>query len=199
VQRVYRIYQRAGLAVRRLQRKRLSRVAAVSSALWQANQEWALDFVSDALATGRRFRVLPIVDAFTRECLALAVDTSLSSQRLTRTLEPVIEQRGRAQAIGCDNGPELTSRHFLSCCQERHIQLIHIQPGKPVHNGQAESFHGRFREECLNANWFTNLADARRKIAPCKHEYKGERPHSSLGYRPPNEFAEALKSSVMTG
>lgn len=199
VQRVYRIYQRAGLAVRRLKRKRLARVAAVSSALWQANQEWALDFVSDALATGRSFRVLTIVDACTRECLALEVDTSLSSQRVTRTLEQVVEQRGRPQAVRGDNGPELTSRHFLSWCEERHIQLIHIQPGKPVQNGQAESFHGRLRDECLNANWFTNLADARRKIAQWKPEYNGERPHSSLGYRTPNEFAEALKSSVMTG
>jgi putative transposase len=199
VQRVYRIYQRAGLAVRRLKRKRLSRVTAVSSALWQANQEWALDFVSDALATGRSFRVLTIVDAFTRECLALEVDTSLSSQRLTRTLEQVIEQRGRPQAIRCDNGPELTSRHFLSWCEERHIQLIHIQPGKPVQNGPAESFNGRFRDECLNAHWFANLADARNKIAQWRQEYNGERPHSSLGYRTPNEFAEVLKSSVMTG
>jgi putative transposase len=199
VQRVYRIYKRAGLAVRRLSRKRLSRAVAATSALWQANQEWALDFVSDALATGRGLRVLAIVDAFTRECLALEVDTSLSSQRVTRTLQQVIEQRGRPQAIRCDNGPELTSRHFLSWCEERHIQLIHIQPGKPVQNGHAESFNGRFRDECLNANWFTNRADARSKIAQWKQEYNGERPHSSLGYRTPNEFAEVLKSSVMTG
>jgi putative transposase len=199
VQRVYRIYQRAGLAVRRLKRKRLARSAVATSSVWRANQEWALDFVSDALATGRGIRVLTVVDAFTRECLALEVDTSLSSQRVTRALEPVIEQRGRPQAIRCDNGPELTSRHFLSWCEERHIQLIHIQPGKPVQNGQVESFNGRFRDECLNANWFRNLADARDKIAQWKQDYNQERPHSSLGYRTPNEFAEVLKSSVMIG
>ena len=199
VQRVYRVYKQAGLAVRRLPRKRLSRAAATTSSLWRANQEWALDFVSDALATGRGIRVLAVVDAFTRECLTLEVDTSLSSQRVTRALEQVIEQRGRPQAIRCDKGPELTSRHFLSWCGERQIQLLHIQPGKPVQNGHAESFNGRFRDECLNANWFTNLADARNKMAQWKQEYNGERPHSSLGYRTPNEFAEVLKSSVMTG
>jgi putative transposase len=199
VQRVYRLYKREGLAVRRLTRERLSRAAAVRSPLWPANQEWALDFVSDALATGRGIRILTIVDAFTRECLALEVDTSLSSQRVTRSLEQVIEQRGRPQAIGCDNGPELTSRHFLSWCEERPIQLIPIQPGKPVPNGPAESSKGRLRDECLNINWFRNLAEARNKVAQWKQEYNGERPHSSLGYRTPNEFAEVLKSSVMTG
>ena len=199
VQRVYRVYKQAGLAVRRLPRKRLSRAAATTSSLWRANQEWALDFVSDALATGRGIRVLTVVDAFTRECLVLEVDTSLSSQRVTRSLEQLLEQRGRPQAIRCDNGPELTSRHFLSWCEERHIQLIHIQPGKPVQNGHAESFNGRLREECLNANWFANLADAKGKIAQWKQEYNGERPHSSLGYRTPHEFAEVLKSSVMIG
>jgi putative transposase len=199
VQRVYRIFQRAGLAVRRLRRKRLARSVMTASSLWRANQEWALDFVSDALATGRGIRVSAAVDAFTRECLALGVDTSLSSQRVTRALEQVIEQRGRPQALRCDNGPELTSRHFLSWCEERQLPLIHIQPGKPVQNGQVESFHGRFRDECLNANWFRNLADARNKIAQGKQDDNEERPHSSLGYRTPNEFAEVLKSSVMIG
>lgn len=112
VQRVYRIYKRERLAVRRLTRKRLLRAAAVASPLWQANQEWALDFVSDALATGRGIRILTIVDAFTRECLALEVDTSLSSQRVTRALQQVVEQRGRPQAIRCDNG--LNASDFLS-------------------------------------------------------------------------------------
>jgi transposase InsO family protein len=96
-------------------------------------------------------------------------------------------------------GPELTSRHFLSWCEERKIQLIHIQPGKPTQNGHVESFNGRLRDECLNANWFQNLVDARRKITGWKDEYNRERPHSSLGYRTPIEFADVLKSSVMTG
>jgi putative transposase len=158
-----------------------------------------LDFVSDSLATGRGIRVLTVVDAFTRENLSLEVDVSLSSRRVTRALEAVVERRGNPEAIRCDNGPELTRRHFLSWCEERKIQLIHIQPGKPMQNGHVESFNGRLRDECLNANWFRNLFDARAKIAAWRDEYNGERPHSSWGYRTPNEFAEILKSSVMTG
>jgi putative transposase len=199
VQRVYRVYKQEGLAVRRLRRKRLCRPVAQTPNLWQANQQWSLDFVSDALATGRGIRVLTVVDAFTRECLALEADTSLSSQRVTRALEQIIERRGQPQTIKCDNGPELTSRHFLSWCEERRIQLVHIQPGKPSQNGHVESFNGKFRDECLNASWFRNLSDARTKITKWKGEYNGDRPHSSLGYRTPNEFAEVLKSSVMTG
>jgi putative transposase len=95
--------------------------------------------------------------------------------------------------------PELTSRHFLNWCEERKIQLIHIQPGRPIQNGHMESFTGRLWDECLNANWFRNLFDARGKTAAWRDEYNGERPHSSLAYRTPNEFAEILKSSVMTG
>jgi putative transposase len=198
VQRVYRLYRTAGLMVRRLKRKRLTRLP-VASDLMRSNQEWALDFVSDALATGRGIRALTVVDAFTRENLSLEVDTSLSSRRVTRALEVVIERRGVPEAIRCDNGPEFTSRHFLSWCEERKIQLIHIQPGKPTQNGHIESFNGRLRDECLNANWFHNLADAKRKIGAWRDEYNSERPHSSLGYRTPNEFAEHLKSSVMPG
>jgi putative transposase len=184
--------------IRRLKRKRLARVA-VASHLVRSNQEWALDFVSDSLATGRGIRVLTVVDAFTRENLSLEVDVSLSSRRVTRALAALVERRGNPEAIRCDNGPELTSRHFLSWCEERKIQLIHIQPGRPMQNGHVESFNGRLRDECLNANWFRNLSDARGKIAAWRDEYNGERPHSSLGYRTPNEFAEILKSSVMTG
>jgi putative transposase len=154
--RIYRLYRAEGLAVRRLKRKRLSRVA-VASHLVRSNQEWALDFACDAFATGRGIRVLAVVDAFTRENLSLEVDTSLSSRRVTRSLDDVIERRGKPEAIRCDNGPELTSRHFLSWCEERKIQLIHIQPGRPMQNGHVESFNGRLRDECLNANWFRNL------------------------------------------
>jgi putative transposase len=184
--------------VHRLRRKRLSRVA-VASHLVRSNQEWALDFACDALATGRGIRVLAVVDAYTRECLSLEVDTSLSSRRVTRSLETVMEQRGMPESIRCDNGPELTSRHFLAWCEERKIQLIHIQPGRPMQNGHVESFNGRLRDECLNANWFRNLSDARQKIGCWHREYNCERPHSSLGYRTPNEFAATLKSSATNG
>ena len=98
-------------------------------------------------------------------------------------------------AIRCDNGPELTSRHFLAWCVERQIELVHIQPGKPTQNARIESFHGRLREECLAVSWFQNLFDARRKIAAWRKEYNEERPHSSLGYKTPKEFAEAQAAS----
>lgn len=197
-QRVYRLYREEGLTVRRLKRKRLCRMPTVTHLL-RSNQEWALDFACDALATGRGIRVLAVVDAFTRECLSLEVDTSLSSRRVTRSLEAILERRGLPEAIRCDNGPELTSRHFIAWCEERKIQLIHIQPGRPMQNGHVESFNGRLRDECLNANWFSTLGDARAKITAWRDEYNRERPHSSLGYRTPNEFAEVLKSSVMNG
>src|SRR5579863_8938770 len=191
VMRIYRLYRAEGLAVRRLKRKRLSRVA-VASHLVRSNQEWALDFACDTLATGRGIRVLAVVDAFTRENLSLEVDTSLSSRRVTRSLEGVIERRGKPEAIRCDNGPELTSRHFLSWCEERKIQLIHIQPGRPMQNGHVESFHGRLRDECLNASWFRTLNDVRRTLDNWRQEYNCERPHSSLAYRTPAEFSRAL-------
>jgi putative transposase len=158
-------------------------------ALTGANQEWALDFAHDVLAAGRNIRVLSVMDAFTRECLALEVDTGFASRRVTRVLDEIIARRGRPQAIRCDNGPELTSRHFLAWALEWKIDLRHIQPGKPTQNAHVESFHGRLREECLRVSWFTNLFDARRKVTDWKVEYNEQRPHSSLGYRTPAEFA----------
>jgi putative transposase len=189
--RLYRIYREEHLAVRRLKRKRLVRPRAPVAVLVRANQEWSMDFVMDGLATGRILRMLTMVDDYTRECLAIEVDSCLSSRRVTRVLEWVIEQRGAPEAIRCDNGPEFTSRHFLAWCEERRIGLVHIQPGRPMQNGWVESFNGRLRDECLNANWFVTLADARQKIEAWREEYNGERPHSSLGYRTPREFAAA--------
>jgi len=187
--RVYRVYRQAGLTVRRKARKRLVRAGAPRPVLSAANQEWALDFVHDAVETGRAIRVLSVLDPYTRESLALEVDTSFASRRVTRVLEAIIAQRGRPQAIRCDNGPELTSRHFLAWCIEQKIELVHIQPGRPMQNGYVESFHGRLREECLNISWFPNLFEARRKIAAWQKEYNEQRPHSSLGYQTPAEFA----------
>ena len=143
------------------------------------------------MATGRSIRILAIVDAFTRECLTLEVDASLSSPRVTRALEQAIDQARAPESIRCDNGPELTSRHFLGWCEERKIQLIHIQPGRPMQNGHVESFNGRLRDECLNASWFRNLADPKEKISRWREEYNRERPHSSLGHRTPNAASEA--------
>ena len=192
--RLERLYQQEHLAVRRLKRKRLIRPAAPMTQVQQANQEWSMDFLMDGLATGRAIRALTVVDSYTRECLAIEVDSCLSSRRVTRVLEWIVGQRGQPAALRCDNGPEFTSRHFLAWCEERKIQLIHIQPGRPMQNGRVESFNGRFRDECLNANWFPTLMDAQQKVERWRAEYNLERPHSSLGYLTPVEFADRTPS-----
>ena len=193
--RVFRVYREAGLAVRRKARKRLVREGSPQPELTAANQEWALDFAHDALANGRAIRVLTVEDEYTRESLALPVDTSFASRRVTRELERILAEREKPLAIRCNNGPEFTSRHFLAWCIEKQIALVHIQPGKPQQNGYVESFHGKLRDECLNVSWFENLWDARRKIAAWQKEYNEERPHSSLGYLAPREFAR--RSTVL--
>jgi putative transposase len=187
--RVHRIYRAAGLSIRRKKRKHCVRAGQPLRACTAANQEWGLDFVHDAMAAGRTIRVLSIVDGFTRECLALEVDSSFAGRRVTRVLDGIIQKRGLPQSIRCDNGPELTSRHFLAWCVDHKIELVHIQPGKPMQNGRCESFNGRLREECLRVSWFENLFDARRKIAEWRRDYNEVRPHSSLDYRTPAEFA----------
>ena len=187
--RLYRVYREAGLSVKRIRRKKLVRVGVPQPLLAGPNEEWSLDFVYDAVAGGGTICVLSVVDNFTRECLALETDTSFGSQRVTRVLDNVIVQRGVPKALRMDNGPQLTSRHFLAWCVERKITTNYIQPGKPVQNGHVESFNGRLRDECLNVNWFRNLFEARRKIAFWRHDYNTARPHSSLAYRTPNEFA----------
>ncbi len=192
--RVYRVYREAGLSIRRKKRKHCVRSGQPLRACTAANQEWALDFVHDAVECGRAIRVLSVVDAYTRECLGLEVDTSFASRRVTRVLEGIIIERGVPQVIRCDNGPELTSRHFLAWCIERKIELVHIQPGRPMQNGRVESFHGKLRDECLRVSWFENLFQARRKIKIWQIEYNQERPHSSLGYRTPEEFAREMSS-----
>jgi len=194
--RIFRVYREAGLTVRRRRRKRLVREGSPRVVFTAANQEWALDFVHDATASGRAIRVLSVVDACTRECLVLEVDTSFASRRVTRVLEQIVAERGRPLAIRCDNGPELTSRHFLAWCFERKITLVHIQPGRPQQNGLVESFHARLRDECLNVSWFENLWGARRKIAAWQEEYNERRPHSSLGYQTPAAFARQLAASA---
>jgi putative transposase len=187
--RVWRVYREAGWCVKRKKRKRLVRAGPAVTVLSAANQEWALDFVHDVLGTGQRVRVLSVLDAYTRECLALEVDTSFASRRVTRVLEWLIAERGRPESLRCDNGPELTSRHFLAWCVERKIQLVHIEPGRPMQNGRVESFQGKFRDECLNVSWFRNLWEARAKVESWRQEYNQRRPHSSLGYQTPEAFA----------
>jgi putative transposase len=189
--RVHRLYREEGLAVRRQKRKRLKGSAPINLLICRPNQEWALDFVTDAISNGRALRALTMVDSYTRECPAIEVDTGISSRQVTRTLERVIAERGVPGSLRCDNGPEFTSRHFLAWCAQKTIELVHIQPGRPMQNGHVESFNGRFRDECLNASWFVNLADARTKIESWRQQYNADRPHSSLAYRTPAEFANA--------
>ena len=187
--RLYRVYRAAGLSVKRRKRKRLVREGRPQEVLVRANQQWGIDFAHDRLADGRSFRIFSVVDAYTRECLALEADTSFASRRVTRILDGVMTDRERPQSMRMDNGPELTSRHFLAWGIQRRVELVHIQPGQPTQNAKVESFHGRMRDEFLNTSWFWNLWDARKKIAAWREEYNNERPHSSLGYRTPSEFA----------
>lgn len=193
--RLFRVYQEAGLGVRRRERKRLERDRVGMPILVRRNQEWSLDFISDALANGRAIRSLTVLDNFTKESPAIEVDRSIPAPRVTRVLDAVIDQRGVPERIRVDNGPEFTSRCFLTWARQRRIELVHIQPGKPVQNSFIESFNGRFRDECLNTNWFTNLVDARRKIEAWRIDYNQHRPHSSLAYRTPEEFAQQWADS----
>ncbi len=160
------------------------------------NERWSLDFVSDAFTDGRRFRVLAIVDDFSRECLALVADTSLSGLRVTRELTAIMARRGRPKTIVSDNGTELTSMAVLRWCQETRIDWHYIAPGKPMQNAFVESFNGSFRDELLNETLFSSLAEAREKISTWKDDYNRHRPHSSLGNLTPHEFA--MKSRLET-
>jgi putative transposase len=135
------------------------------------NQEWAIDFIVDGLSNGRMVRILSVVDAFTRECLALQADTSLGTRRVTRVLDRLIAERGTPLSVRSDNGPEFTSRRMLGWAEERKISLVHIQPGRPMQNGHVESFHGRLRDECLNASWFRTLNDVRQTLEAWRQDY----------------------------
>ena len=197
--RMYRLYRLEGLAVRRRRRKRLARGAGTPLEKAQRSTErWSMDFVSDCTAGGRTIRMLTLVDDFTRECLAIEVDTSLGGERVRRVLENVVGKRGRPESIVVDNGPEFRGRALAAWSEQRRVRLQFIEPGKPTQNAFIESFNGRLREECLNANWFLSLADARRKIAAWQRDYNEERPHSSLGYVPPQVFAatQAISGAV---
>ena len=188
--RVYRLYREEGLAMRIRQRRRIRWTGAVSSLVaTRPNERWSMDFVSDCVSRGRVIRMLTVVDDCTRECPAIEVDTSLGGLRVRRVLDRIASERGLPEAIVLDNGPEFRGRALAAWSEERGVRLEFIQPGKPAQNAYAESFNGRLRDECLNANWFTSLSDARRKIESWRHDYNQQRPHSSLGYLPPAEFA----------
>jgi putative transposase len=188
--RLFRLYREERLGVRkRGGRKRALGTRAPIALPQGPNQRWSLDFISDALANGRRFRVLAVVDDFTRECLGLVVDTSLSGMRVARELDIMVERRGRPIMIVSDNGTELTSHAILRWQEERSVLWHYIAPGKPQQNGFVESFNGRFRDECLNEHLFGSLVTARRLIEGWRVDYNTQRPHTSLNGLTPTAFA----------
>ena len=191
--RVYRVYRAAGLAVPRRKRKRIAASRGQPIRIGtMPNEHWSLDFMSDTLSTGWRLRTRSVLDTCTREALAIAVDTSLPSQAVTRLLDGILLSRQRPEQITLDNGPELRSKWFDQWADQHGVELDYIDPGKPVQNAVMESFNGRFRDECLNSHWFINLEDARRTIEAWRIDYNRERPHSALGYRTPEEVHQEL-------
>lgn len=188
--KVYRIYKEEKLAVKRKKRKqKLKRACSLILATFP-NEMWSMDFVSDSLAYGRKFRTLNIIDVLTRECLAIEADFSLPSARVIRVLDRIIELRGKPKSIRIDNGAEFTSLIIIQWAEKNGIKLDYIQPGKPTQNAFVESFNGKFRDECLNENWFLNLNHAKVLIEEWRISYNTYRPHSSLNYMTPESFAK---------
>lgn len=194
--KLYRLYHEEQLMVRRRRgRKRALGTRAPMTLPNAINQRWSLDFVSDTLSDGRRFRILCIVDDFSRECLAAVVDTSLGGVRVVRELEQLGFERGTPRVIVSDNGTELTSCAVLRWATGR-LDWHYIEPGQPVQNAFIESFNSRLRDECLNEHVFLNLAEARETIEAWRYDYNHMRPHGSLGALTPTEFA-VLKGQEM--
>ncbi len=193
--KLYRLYKEERLTVRkRGGRKRALGTRAPMLIPQKSNERWSLDFASDALSDSRRFRVLCVVDDFNRECLALVPANSLPGSRVARELDQLIEMRGAPSMIVSDNGTELTSNAILGWAEARRVEWHYIAPGKPMQNGFAESFIGRFRDECLNEHLFASLKEARQIIEERKSDYNGKRPHTSLGGLTPIEFATRSQS-----
>ncbi|MBY3294391.1 IS3 family transposase [Rhizobium laguerreae] len=196
VNRIYRLYREEGLSVRkRKARRRAVGTRAPILVEAKADARWSLDFVHDQFACGRRFRVLNIVDDVTRECLAAIPDTSISGRRVARELTTLIERRGKPGMIVSDNGTELTSNAILAWSKDHKVEWHYIAPGKPMQNGYVESFNGRMRDELLNESLFFGLDHARSAIAEWADDYNHFRPHSSLGYKPPADFAGTIAAT----
>ena len=194
--RVERIYRQEGLSLRKRKKKRQTAALRIVLPTPKGpNKRWSMDFVSDQLSDGRKFRSLTIVDDCSRESPAIEVDTSLPGKRVTRVLDRLAETRGLPDAIVVDNGPEFVDNgpefagnELDSRAHKRGVNLCFIRPGKPVENAYIESFNGKFRDECLNEHWFTSLKDAQEKIEAWRKKYNRNRPHSSLGNLSPDEF-----------
>ena len=189
--RTERLYREEGLALRRKRRRKgASGIRVVPLAPQRPNEKWAMDFVHDSTADGRRFRALVVVDQYTRECPAIEVDRSLGGRRVVSVLDRLSESRALPETITTDNGPEFTGKVLDEWACRTGVKLHFIGPGKPTENAYAESLIGRLRDECLSGNWFLSLADARDIIEAWRKDYNGARPHSSLGGLTPHEYAE---------
>ena len=193
--RVYRLYRLEGLSVRTKKRKkRASHLRVIPAAPTRADERWCMDFVQDTLDDSRRFRTLTLVDVFTRECLALLSDTSLSGHKVAALLDQVAAGRGYPKQITVDNGTEFYSKAMDSWAYRNGVQLDFIRPGRPMENGYIESFNGRLRDECLNGELFLSLVDAREKLEAWRRDYNEHRPHSSIGNLTPVEFATSVRT-----
>ena len=189
--RTERIYREEGLSLRRRKRKKTAAMTRVIlPAAERPNERWSMDFVTDSIVTGRRFRALVIVDDYSRECPAIEVDTSLGGRRVVQVLERLAETGRLPEVITIDNGPEFAGKALDEWAYCKGVKLNFIRPGKPIENAYAESFIGRLRDECLNENWFISLRDARDIIESWRIDYNNGRPHSSLGGLTPNEYVE---------
>lgn len=186
--RTYRLYRGLGMQVRTRRRRKLVRPRVPMSLPSAPNQRWSMDFVHDQLADGRRIRILNIVDDYSRACVGQLVDLSISGSRVARFLDVLKLTRGLPNTLVTDNGPEMTSKALFFWSRDNDVKLHFIQPGKPTQNAFVESFNARFRDGCLNLQWFKDLADARTLIEAWRRHYNEVRPHSALGYTPPALF-----------
>jgi putative transposase len=197
LERAHRLWRLAGLQVpRRRGRKRAASGRPRPTPANGINQVWAYDFVFDACANGQQLKCLTLIDEYTREALAIDVQGSLRSGRLIEVLTQLISVRGAPAYLRSDNGPEFVSNAVLRWLKKSGIETALIDPGKPWQNGADESFNGKFRDECLNLEWFRNRVEARVIIEQWRQHYNGDRPHSSLGYRTPIEFKQQLQQST---
>ena len=197
--RVCRLYREEGLQVRRRRRRKVAARPRVRlPAPSELNHRWSLDFVADELVSGRRFRVLTVIDIHSRECLALKAGFSLTAQIVTAQLEEIIAERGVPVALTQDNGTEFTSRHYDAWAFSAGIQLDFIRPGRPVENCYIESFNGKLRDECLSQSWFLSLSEAQEQLDAFRKDYNETRPHSSLGNLPPAVYVQLLQEVAAT-
>jgi putative transposase len=198
--RVYRLYRLEGLTVRVKRRKRLAASPRVAPPRpTHAGQRWSMDFVCDHTAEGLRFRVLTIVDDFSRRSPGLLVERSIGGGHVARFLDAIARVDGYPGSIVIDNGPEFISNALDQWAHSHEVRLHFIRPGHPVENAFIESFNGKFRDECLNTNWFHSLAEARETVAQWLEDYNQRRPHSSLGGLTPTEFERAQERTSAVG